>query len=339
MEIKLRNISKTYGDFKAVKDVSLEVEDGTILALLGPSGCGKTTLLRMIAGLIPVTSGNIYFNSKDVTTLSPQKRNAAMVFQNYALFPHMDVYNNVAFGLKTKKVAKNLIQRKVNEILAGVELSGLERRRIQELSGGQRQRVALARALVTQPDILLFDEPLSNLDPKLRVTMRQSIKMLQRKLGITTVYVTHDQEEAMAVADKITVMNQGIIQQTDTPSNLYYKPINSFVADFIGHANILPISHQSDSITVLSKTMPLNQSNKDKTYAMIRPENFKLQETGIKGKVLIREDLGLIIRYHIEVLNHIIKVDVLNQTGMTPYMVDNTVFLDFDPSFIHYLSS
>jgi len=338
MKIRLENITKKYDNVTAVDNVILEAESGKILALLGPSGCGKTTLLRMIAGLIPVTEGNVFFGDKNVTALSPQKRSAAMVFQSYALFPHMNVFENIAFGLKTKKIAKNIISEKVQNILNNVELSGLEKRKIQELSGGQRQRVALARALVTEPDILLFDEPLSNLDPKLRVSMRQSIKLLQRKFNITTIYVTHDQEEAMAVADSITVMNNGVIQQTDSPSNLYYRPNNQFVADFIGHANIFPAKKVTDEIiNILGKNITLSKANKDKNFVMIRPENFMFRPEGVKGKVLIREELGLIIRYHVEVSDYIIKVDVLNQAGMPLSEINSAVHLDFDPQILHYM--
>lgn len=316
MRIRLENISKGYDGNKVVKNVSIKVNDGEIMVLLGPSGCGKTTILRMIAGLIQNYSGKIYFDETDVTNLPPQKRNTAMVFQNYALFPHLNLEDNIAFGLKVRSFSKSEISEKVAKIIKSVELEGLEKRKIQELSGGQKQRVALARALVITPDILLFDEPLSNLDEKLRVTMRQSIKKLQRKFGITTVYVTHDQEEAMSIADRIIVMNEGEIQQCATPNEIYRKPKNAFVAKFVGQANLFECSPVVDNgipkLQVLCKDIVLNTNSMDNVIAMIRPEHLYFDESGVEGIVDFKEELGLITRYLIIIGDKIITLDELN---------------------------
>ncbi len=237
--LRLVGLSRRYGDFFAVENVSLDVADGEFVTLLGPSGCGKTTTLRMVAGFIAPDSGNIFFEDQRMNEVPPHRRNTAMVFQSYALFPHMSVADNVAFGLRMRKLPKDERARRVTEALEMVSLRGLEHRRPGELSGGQQQRVALARAVATQPDILLFDEPLSNLDAKLRERVRIEIRDLQRRLGITTLYVTHDQAEALAVSDRIVVMNEGRIEQVGDPDTIYRRPVSSFVADFIGAANIV----------------------------------------------------------------------------------------------------
>ena len=213
----IKDVVKTYGDFNAVDHISLEMKEGELFTLLGPSGCGKTTLLRMIAGFNSIESGTIAFGSKVINEIPAHKRNIGMVFQNYAIFPHMTVFENVAYGLKARKVSKEEIEKRVNEALEMVQIQNLKDRQPANMSGGQQQRVALARAIVIHPDILLMDEPLSNLDAKLRVQMRTTIKKVQKKLGITTIYVTHDQEEALAISDRIAVMNHGVIQQVGVP--------------------------------------------------------------------------------------------------------------------------
>lgn len=238
INIQLKNISHYYGDHRAIDGASLDIGNGELVALLGPSGCGKTTLLRIIAGLLPVEHGEIYFDEQEVSLWSPQKRNAVMVFQSYALFPHMTVAENIEYGLRIRKMSALSRKEHVSRIMEKVQLSNLGQRKIQELSGGQQQRVALARAIVVKPDVLLFDEPLSNLDEKLRVSMRQEIRAIQKDSGITSIYVTHDQEEAMAIADRIIIMKDGKIQQIGNPREVYEKPVNRFVANFMGECNI-----------------------------------------------------------------------------------------------------
>jgi len=237
--VQLLNISKSFDDVIAVKEMNLTINDGEFFSLLGPSGCGKTTLLRMIAGFYLPTTGRILFDNRDVSSLPPNKRNTAMVFQNYALFPHMTVFDNVAFGLQARKIPKQEIKERVFESLELVDLSSLENRQVTQLSGGQQQRVALARAIVIEPEILLLDEPLSNLDAKLRRETREEILKLQRELKITTIYVTHDQEEALTLSDRIALLEKGECQQLGTPYEIYNQPANEFAARFIGRANLL----------------------------------------------------------------------------------------------------
>ena len=237
--IELRGICKVYEDgYKAVDDFNLEVKRGEFVTLLGPSGCGKTTTLRMIAGFLMPSSGEILLNGKSIQDLPPYKRPVNTVFQRYALFPHMNIYNNIAFGLKQKKMPKDVIERKVRRVLDLVDLEGFEQRSVSTLSGGQQQRIAIARALVNEPEILLLDEPLGALDLKMRKEMQIELKDMHDKLGITFIYVTHDQEEALTMSDKIVVMNEGKIQQVGTPEDIYNEPKNAFVADFIGESNI-----------------------------------------------------------------------------------------------------
>ena len=257
--VRLEHVSKIYQDpktkkeFKAVDDVSINIAPGQFVALLGPSGCGKTTTLRMIAGFESPDEGEIYLGDEAINALTPNKRDTAMVFQSYALFPHMNIFDNVAYGLKLRGVSKEEIRRRVFEMLDLVGLEGMENRYTNQLSGGQQQRVALARALVVEPGVLLFDEPLSNLDAKLRVQMRTEIRRIQQQLGITAVYVTHDQSEAMSIADTIIIMKKGIIAQMGSPREIYYNPDSEFVADFIGEANFIRgqvIDRQDGTLTV-----------------------------------------------------------------------------------------
>lgn len=239
VSINIDNVVKKYGKDTIINGLSLNIKPGEFFTLLGPSGCGKTTLLRMIIGFNSIEGGEIKINEKVVNNISPNKRNIGMVFQNYAIFPHMSVAQNVAFGLKNRKVPKDEIAKDVEEILKVVKIDHLKDRMPARLSGGQQQRVALARAIVIHPEVLLMDEPLSNLDAKLRVEMRNAIKEIQKSIGITTVYVTHDQEEALAVSDRIAVMNGGVIQQIGLPKEIYQRPANIFVSTFIGLSNIL----------------------------------------------------------------------------------------------------
>ena len=239
VNIRVKDAVKKYGDNTIISDLSLDIKEGEFFTLLGPSGCGKTTLLRMIAGFNSIEGGDFYFNDKRINDMDPAKRNIGMVFQNYAIFPNMNVEKNVAFGLKNRKLSPEKIKEQTDKFLKLMQIDEYRDRMPERLSGGQQQRVALARALAITPDVLLMDEPLSNLDAKLRVEMRSVIKQIQNSVGITCVYVTHDQEEAMAVSDRIAVMNHGDIQQIGTPKNLYQRPANLFVANFIGRTNIM----------------------------------------------------------------------------------------------------
>ena len=239
--LRLEHITKQFGELRAVDDVTLAIDDGEFVTLLGPSGCGKTTTLRLIAGFETPGSGRILLRDADLTALPPQKRGIGMVFQNYALFPHLNVFENVAFGLKTADLPAADVRVRVRETLERVDLAGYESRKVQELSGGQQQRVALARALAPQPRLLLLDEPLSNLDATLRERTRVELRALLKQVGITSIFVTHDQEEAFALSDRIVIMNGGRVQQTGSPESLYNTPANAFVAGFVGRANLTPV--------------------------------------------------------------------------------------------------
>ena len=242
--ISVKDAVKRYGNNTVIPDLNLEIGDGELFTLLGPSGCGKTTLLRMIAGFNSIEGGDIFFNEKRINDMDPSKRNIGMVFQNYAIFPNLSVRDNVAFGLKNRKVDKAEIKKRTDEFLNLMQIMQYADRMPNQLSGGQQQRIALARALVISPDVLLMDEPLSNLDAKLRVEMRSVIRHTQKSVGITTVYVTHDQEEAMAISDRIAVMKDGVIQHVGTPRDIYQRPKNVFVATFIGRTNIVNAPRQ-----------------------------------------------------------------------------------------------
>ena len=304
----IKNAVKRYGDFTAVNGISLNIEQGEFFTLLGPSGCGTTTLLRMIAGFNTVDGGEICFDEQVINTLPAHKRDIGMVFQNYAIFPHLNVADNVAYGLKARKVPKEQITPRVDEALKMVQIDQLKARQPNELSGGQQQRVALARAFVIEPGVLLMDEPLSNLDAKLRVQMRTTIKKLQRRLGITTVYVTHDQEEALAISDRIAVMNQGNIMQIGKPEEIYRKPANPFVANFIGVSNFIDCTVDGQdpaSATVHlhdghSFQMPLRKPYSGEVILSARPEQLFFSEQGLPGKVNMSTFLGDFIQYEVE---------------------------------------
>lgn len=297
--IKLNNISKTYDDENfAINDLTLSVNNGEFLVLVGPSGCGKSTTLRMIAGLESVTSGEILLDGIKINDLPPGKRDIGMVFQNYALYPHMTVEENLAFPLKIKKMEKKSIKNRVNEISELVELSELLKRYPKQLSGGQRQRVALGRAIVREPKVFLFDEPLSNLDAKLRTQMRNEIISLQRKLNVTSVYVTHDQTEAMTMGDRIVLMNNGNIMQIGTPEEIYNKPQNLFSAEFIGSPKINIFDKQNFSLF----NNNIGISTKAKRIA-VRPENIILTDDNIVGQMINKENLGHEFLYHFTINN------------------------------------
>ncbi len=289
VSIRTVELTKVFGDVVAVDHVSLEIKHGEFFTLLGPSGCGKTTFLRTIAGLEMADEGRIYFDDQDITDLPAHLRGTGMVFQNYALWPHMNVFDNIAYGLKIRKVPKSEIEKKVKEVLKLVKLEGLEKRTPHQLSGGQQQRVALARALVINPRVLLFDEPLSNLDAKLRIEMRAELKRIQRDLGITAIYVTHDQEEAMSISDRIAVMNRGRVMQVGTPKEIYRNPRNEFVARFIGQGTFIPgtVIEVGEELEVklesgkIIKAVPSHPEIRleagDRALIMIRPESFTLE--------------------------------------------------------------
>ena len=288
--LDIRNLVKRYGDFYAVKDVSLTVADGEFLVLLGPSGCGKTTTLRMVAGFIEPTSGEVKLGGGDVTLLPPWKRNTGMVFQSYALFPHLTVAQNVAFGLEMRKVPKADMEKRVDEALALVRLSGFGARLPRQLSGGQQQRVALARALAIRPDVLLLDEPLSNLDAKLRQEVRVEIRELQKQLGLTTVMVTHDQEEALTMADRLVVMNEGAVHQVGTQRDLYERPADRFVAGFVGRTTFLAGTVESAGrfrtdgglgLAVTGGTVP--GGTPGKAALSLRPERIEIAPAPLAG--------------------------------------------------------
>ncbi|MDR2709232.1 MAG: ABC transporter ATP-binding protein [Elusimicrobiota bacterium] len=337
VRIKFKNILKKYGNTVVIPDLSLDIKEGEFFTLLGPSGCGKTTLLRMAAGFNSIEGGEIYFNDKLINNLSPGERNIGMVFQNYAIFPHMNVFKNVAFGLTNRKVPKQKIEEAVNKILEIVQIQEYKDRMPENLSGGQQQRVALARAIVIEPDVLLMDEPLSNLDAKLRVDMRNAIKGIQRKFGITTIYVTHDQEEAMAVSDRIAIMNKGIIQQVDVPQTIYQKPNNLFVATFIGRTNVLAAKVSKNTLILngceftFGKTLPSDQTN---VLLSIRPEEFFISNEnkgGLKGKIEHSVFLGLNTHYFITLANGQ-EVEVIERSkhGTALFAPKTEVWLNID---------
>ena len=313
VNISIHNALKKYGANTIIKDLSLEVRGGEFFTLLGPSGCGKTTLLRMIAGFNSIEGGDFYFNQTRINDLDPARRNIGMVFQNYAIFPHMTVRQNVEFGLKNKKVPADVRASETNKFLKLMQIDGFADRKPEKLSGGQQQRVALARALAISPDVLLMDEPLSNLDAKLRVEMRSIIKNIQNEVGITTVYVTHDQEEAMAVSDRIAVMNGGVIQHIGTPKNIYQRPANQFVATFIGRSNILHGKLQvkdGQNMLCFANGYQVRMDNVQDVYSTdqdvvisARPEELLLcrdeNEGGIKAVVKDSIFLGLNTHYFV----------------------------------------
>ncbi len=284
-QIAIRDAVKVYGDYKAVNCVNLRIEEGELFTLLGPSGCGKTTLLRMIAGFNSIDQGEIYLGDQLINTIPAHKRNIGMVFQNYAIFPHMSVFQNVAYGLKARKIPKSEIENRVVEALAMVQMEEFRDRSPSQLSGGQQQRVALARAIVIHPDVLLMDEPLSNLDAKLRLQMRSIIRKLQKELQITTIYVTHDQEEALAISDRIAVMKLGEVQQVGTPEEIYKHPKNTFIGNFIGTSNFLDgVVQESDHRA--TKQSADTQQSVDLEKEEVTPPTLTLTSVLVETKVL-----------------------------------------------------
>jgi putative spermidine/putrescine transport system ATP-binding protein len=290
-ELRCDQLTKRFGDALALDRLDLVIEDGKLTTLLGPSGSGKTTALRLVAGFLAPDGGSIVIDGRDVATLPPEKRDIGMVFQSYALFPHRNVFQNVAFGLERRRLAKDAIASRVARALAMVRLDGLEHRAPRELSGGQQQRVALARALVIEPTLLLLDEPLSNLDAALRGELRLEIRRIQRELGITTVLVTHDQEEALSVSDRIAVLHQGRLQQLGSPDELYHEPANRFVAEFVGKMNLLPATRAPSGAYRLDSGDEVRAASKDgpeRALVAVRPEVVRVgaREAGNAGNAL-----------------------------------------------------
>ena len=303
--ITFENVTKSYEDTQVLKNINFKIEKGKFYTLLGPSGCGKTTILRIIAGFTDATTGIVTLNGEDVTDLPPNKRKVNTVFQDYALFPHMNVFENIAFGLRLKKLPEDVIKQKVSESLKLVQLSGYEKREIVQMSGGQQQRVAIARALVNEPEVLLLDEPLSALDLKLRTDMQYELRELQQRLGITFIFVTHDQEEALAMSDEIFVLNGGEIIQSGTPVDIYDEPINRFVADFIGESNIVAgVMKEDYLVEFVGKEFECADAGmrpNEKVEIVIRPEDLSLTSVD-KGKLTVEVDTQLFRGVHYEII-------------------------------------
>lgn len=341
--ISLKDVDKNFDDERIVKNLNLDVEEGEFLTMLGPSGCGKTTTLRMIAGFEVPTSGQVFLEGVDVDDKKPNERNVNTVFQNYALFPHMNVFDNIAFGLVEKKVKKDEIRRRVEEMIKLVQLDGMEKRMPSQMSGGQKQRVAIARALVNRPKVLLLDEPLGALDLKLRKQMQMELKALQRKLGLTFIYVTHDQEEALTMSDRIAVMNKGNLEQVGTPEEVYNHPKTKFVADFIGESNIIEgyienMTEDTIEVTMESGKAVIAESGyrlEEMVYLCIRPENLKISlehQEGFRFRGQVREHIfvGSINKTMIELPNgQMLKAETPAEDELIP--VGSTVNVYWNP--------
>jgi len=350
--IRIEGVTKAFGSFKAVDTVSLQIPRGSFTTLLGPSGCGKTTLLRLIAGFYEPDGGEIYINEHLVNGLPPNKRNTPLVFQEYALFPHMTVFENIAYGLKLKKTPRKEIKEKVDKMLKMFNIEGLEYRFPKQLSGGQQQRVAFARALIMGKEILLLDEPLSNLDAKLRVDVRSELIEIQKKFGVTTIYVTHDQDEALEMSDNIAVLNKGSIMQIGSPWDIYFKPVNKFVANFVGTANFVDVEiadedkneivTKSDQGIIKLETSKYVVKKRDRSTLVIRPECISFvgaEKEGcdnvMKGNIVSHHFLGHVIRYWVQVGDIQFIVDVSNPS-LHGY-ASGTVFIEFDKTKMHIL--
>ena len=355
-EVRIEHLSKKFGELYAVKDVNLHIQKGDFYTFLGPSGCGKTTLLRMIAGFTTPEEGDIYFDEQRMNDIPPWERNVGMVFQSYALWPHLSVFDNIAFGLRERKIPKAAIREKVNETLKMVNLEGLEKRRPSQLSGGQQQRVALARTLVIEPRLLLLDEPLSNLDAKLRVQMRNELLRLQRELGITTIYVTHDQEEALAISTRIAVMSEGVVVQQGTPKEIYEIPSTQTVADFVGTSNFLEgkvVKIDGDYVQLESQDVESLLISWRGSFEKpprpgiplivnVRPESIQIfalegkdsvvSQNRLQGKIITSVYLGSLMQYEIEIASgsHI-KVNTSNPRRTPLLQKGEPVLLTFSP--------
>ena len=338
--ISFENVNKFYEDTHVLKNINFEIEKGKFYTLLGPSGCGKTTILRIIAGFTDVSNGKVTLNGEDVTKLPPNKRKVNTVFQDYALFPHMNVFENITFGLRLKKTPENIIKEKVADALKMVQLSGYENREISQMSGGQQQRVAIARALVNEPEVLLLDEPLSALDLKLRTDMQYELRELQQRLGITFIFVTHDQEEALAMSDEIFVMSKGEIIQSGTPVDIYDEPINRFVADFIGESNIVDgVMKEDYLVEFVGKEFECADAGmrpNEKVEIVIRPEDLTL--TSIEnGKLTVEVDTQLFRGVHYEIICYDENGNEWMIHSTRKAEVGSKVGLYFEPHDIHVM--
>ena len=338
--ISFENVNKFYEDTHVLKNINFEIEKGKFYTLLGPSGCGKTTILRIIAGFTDVSNGKVTLNGQDVTNLPPNKRKVNTVFQDYALFPHMNVFENIAFGLRLKKTPENIIKEKVADALKMVQLSGYENREISQMSGGQQQRVAIARALVNEPEVLLLDEPLSALDLKLRTDMQYELRELQQRLGITFIFVTHDQEEALAMSDEIFVMSKGEVVQSGTPVDIYDEPINRFVADFIGESNIVDgVMKEDYLVEFVGKEFECADAGmrpNEKVEIVIRPEDLSLTSID-KGKLTVEVDTQLFRGVHYEIICYDENGNEWMIHSTRKAEVGSKVGLYFEPQDIHVM--
>ena len=330
--IDLKNITKTYDDTDVLKDINLYIRDGEFLTLLGPSGCGKTTMLRLIAGFTLPDNGQILVDGKDISGVPPYRRQVNTVFQKYALFPHLNVFDNIAFGLKIQKLPKDEIESRVNEMMELVNLAGYGSRYIDQLSGGQQQRVAIARALVNRPRVLLLDEPLGALDLKLRKGMQIELKRMQQKLGITFIYVTHDQEEALTLSDRIAVFNKGVIEQIGTPNEVYNHSATEFVCNFIGDINRLetPLVQRLNDRGAALDSAKHNYIRLERLHVNVQPRDGEL---ALDGVVESREYYGLYIKYYINVEGQTLKVIEKND-GVNIYEPDQKVSVVINPSHV-----
>lgn len=340
--LSIRNLSKRFGQTLAVRDFNLEVERGEFVSFLGPSGCGKTTTLRMIAGFEIPTSGNIVLDGVDITFLPPNRRHIGMVFQSYALFPNLTVADNIAFGLKVAKRPPEEIRKTVGEMLDLIRLSGFENRYPYQLSGGQQQRVALARALAIHPRVLLLDEPLSALDAKIRVELRSEIRRIQQTLGITAIYVTHDQEEALSLSDRVVVMYEGRIEQVGTPFEVYNYPQTRFVASFIGQLNLIPVTVEDPQRGLvrfgssLFQVDPIPHPNRGQVVTLaLRPEEMNLGRVEgrnhVDGRVLDVMFLGAIVRVRVDLQGHEVLADLFNERQLALPRPGDQVTINFPP--------